>query len=368
MKRILYTFILCFLIKLSFAQEQFVSKYNTLAHELVAEEQLAADTTNTAPVKIQHYQKLLDSIIDACKIVLPKYDHEFKEAEALQTFTSIDSILYSFGFYVCVYVNYLSDALDPVNTIEKSRKEQNCRIYKDKIAYRNKFIKETTIAHKMDCDISCIIYYSVAQVMNYPVFMVEVPDHGFVRWRNNDSTYYNWDTNAAMSVSNDCYKYECIKGLRTGFNDNNEKAMNFLTDMDSKQIKAYRLPFTGLIYQERKKYADAERLYIQAMSMRKNNIYAMYFLAYMYMYDSTYNDASYHSKSYQLANQAFALLPDYKPGKGTVNAITEACGCAEALVGDFAGAIRLVKNSTRNKKLIKGFKRGKRCWEIVNGN
>ena len=43
-----------------------------------------------------------------------------------------------------------------------------------------------------DCDIGTYLYLSIAERLKLPLSAVIAPQHIFVRWRNDDGSYFNW--------------------------------------------------------------------------------------------------------------------------------------------------------------------------------
>jgi hypothetical protein len=76
-------------------------------------------------------------------------------------------------------------------------------------AAQNEPRRSHIIAHRqelfshVDCDISSLLYLSIAEALSLPLRMVEVPQHSFVRWRFNDNTHLNWDTNYGFNKYTD---------------------------------------------------------------------------------------------------------------------------------------------------------------------
>lgn len=58
---------------------------------------------------------------------------------------------------------------------------------------------------KLDCDTSAMIAIAVAHEMGWPVKMVVVPGHAFVRWDDGEGTRFNFD-NDGVSHSNEWYE------------------------------------------------------------------------------------------------------------------------------------------------------------------
>jgi hypothetical protein len=83
-----------------------------------------------------------------------------------------------------------------------------------------------------DCDLASVFYVSVAEKLDLPVFMVEVPGHNFVRWQS-AHVYLNWDPNDGVSISDEDYR------RRWRVKRNDEVVMGYLQNMSRGQIMSY---------------------------------------------------------------------------------------------------------------------------------
>lgn len=55
-----------------------------------------------------------------------------------------------------------------------------------------------------DCDLAAVVYVTAAERLGFPVFVVEVPGHSFVRWESG-TVKVNWDPNDGISYPNNYY-------------------------------------------------------------------------------------------------------------------------------------------------------------------
>jgi tetratricopeptide (TPR) repeat protein len=121
--------------------------------------------------------QVLDNLIDESKeridkIKLDKSFTEYTEEEAVDVLKIIDWVLKNKGF------TYQRGIL--LNTGLKTK--------------------------KIDCDDNSIIYLGIADVLNLPFKLVEVPHHAFVRWHFDEDNYFNWETTCSSKRLDYIYK------------------------------------------------------------------------------------------------------------------------------------------------------------------
>lgn len=63
------------------------------------------------------------------------------------------------------------------------------------------------IFYVVDCDLSSILYFAIAQILNLPAYLNEIPGHNFVRW-SAGGLHVNWDSNYGDSFPNAMYTEE----------------------------------------------------------------------------------------------------------------------------------------------------------------
>lgn len=50
--------------------------------------------------------------------------------------------------------------------------------------------------YRADCDTLSFLYLAIGDILNFPLRMVSLPDHTFIRWYFPDGSYLNWETTA----------------------------------------------------------------------------------------------------------------------------------------------------------------------------
>jgi hypothetical protein len=176
-------------------------KFNTIAHRFLDDEQGAAQVTP------QMYY-VLDNIITEAKArisTLPPPASPSDGAYAKSVLKAVDCVLLRHGF---VYpgrglVQLLSDGLGPTLydvpselTLLQDGQGHNGR--------RAKFISGPGPYYVVDCDIASFIYLAVADEMHFPIHLIDIPAHNFVRWDFPNGSFIDFETMDGM-VTNDAY-------------------------------------------------------------------------------------------------------------------------------------------------------------------
>jgi hypothetical protein len=190
------------------------------------------------PVTPSEYAILDDVIDEARKRLKPipsGLDDTAYEQFAISSLKTIDCVLVSHGF---VYpgiglVQLLSDGLDPT-------------VFSDPIYYqallthrhnlgRTSFIEQRKPGpyYVVDCDIASYLYLAIAEVMRYPLAMVQMPLHNFIRWLRPAGGYFDFEIMDGRETD-DSY-YQALWGIPQKFIG----TPGVLTTMSNTQLLAY---------------------------------------------------------------------------------------------------------------------------------
>jgi tetratricopeptide (TPR) repeat protein len=142
------------------------SRYNTVAHKILS---MGKETEGLD-------YKILDQIIDEVKSRWQPVE-KFDEKQATSALKLIDRILTKSGF----------------------------RYKKTEFLYEGLGLRENRKRY-LDCDTYSAIYLGIAEAIGLQLKAVHVPGHMFVRWHNDDSTYFNWETTAGMKMTDKEYR------------------------------------------------------------------------------------------------------------------------------------------------------------------
>ena len=137
------------------------AEFDTLGHRLLRLE------AAVEPVPAQTY-RLLDRILGLARERLGTSAVSDRRGAA-RTLREVGRLLHELGFRYRGEVHSLAEALAPLEARSRIR--------------------------RFDCDTGSFIYLSIAEELDLPLTLVEIPDHNFVRWRLPDGGHLDWDTN-----------------------------------------------------------------------------------------------------------------------------------------------------------------------------
>jgi len=206
----------------------YTPRYHTTAREFLDLER------GIGPVTDSEYS-ILDAVIDEAKIRLRPMpagldDVTYKQF-AIDSLKTIDCILVSHGF---VYpgiglVQLLSDGLDPTMFSDAMYYQELLRSPHNE--GRIKFIEQRKPGpyYVVDCDIASYMYLAIAEIIKYPLAMVQMPLHNFIRWKLPGGGYIDFG-----KQTDDNY-YEVLWGIPPKF----VGTPGVLTAMSDAQLLAY---------------------------------------------------------------------------------------------------------------------------------
>ena len=173
--------------------EDYKPRYRTIGHHLLDEERDAGDVTPAM-------YALLDSLIDEGLAALPPLSQDSTPSQsraiALEAMRAVDCLLLRHGFVYPGHgaVQLLSDGLEPITFAdpddlgELRGQSHNVR--------RRRFIEARGQGpfHVVDCDVAAYLYLAIAEVMGYPIHLVEIPQHNFIRWEIGAGEFVDFET------------------------------------------------------------------------------------------------------------------------------------------------------------------------------
>jgi tetratricopeptide (TPR) repeat protein len=309
--------------------DNYVRKYNTIAHKFLDEE------TGAGNVTLSMYA-ILDTIISEAAAELAPYPNSMNEqAErsfAVQSLKSIDCILLRNGF---VYpgrglVQLLSDGLEdtmydvPVYLEELKVQTHNIR--------RRRFIEDRGAGpfHVVDCDVASYIFLAVAEVMGYPVFLVEIPRHNFIRWKFASGGYLNFETMDGFATDDAYYTSGWFIPAKFAGRG------GILETMSGAQAVAYHQASVAIGWAWKGNVERMVESYRRSIATDATHPFALNNLAWFYA-AAPRKEWRDGPKAVEYALQAIARLPDGD------NLDTLACAYAQA--GNFDRAIEIEKEA-----------------------
>lgn len=274
-------------------------------------------------------------------------DMSISRREAIKILQAFDQILLSNNFVVSIPVETLSEGL-----------QLRTRVQIGRPIYR--MAETDTLAdgfYAVDCDLGSILFISLAEAVNIKLYLIEVPNHNFVRWRLDDGTYINWDFNSAQEFTDDQFRNGWSPTARQPFSKDEEIASGYLKDLTPAEVRAYYLGAMGNRAKSEKNYDKAERLFKTSIKTYSAQQLSLNNLSWLYLTVPKFNQDTYHLQAYELSKKVNALNPfsiEYKD--------TYSCACAA--VGKFIEAIEIEKLARNKPKRFNAYRNGKTCLDI----
>jgi hypothetical protein len=303
----------------------YVRKYDTIGHRFLDSEVGAGDVTTAM-------YAILDALIDESIAVLKPYTPGLPAAQAKQfavdSLKSIDCILLRHGFVYPGHglVQLLSDGLGPtmyqdtIDLWELRHQIHNIR--------RQKFIDARASGpfYVVDCDVASFIYLAIAEVMKYPVHLVEIPRHNFVRWQFDSNAYVDFETMDGAETDDDYYK------ANWGIPETFVGRGGILETMNEKQTIAYHDAAVAVSWSWRGDLARMVELYLQSIATDATHSFALNNLAWFYaaVPKTELRDGA---KAVEYGLRSVAILAD--------GDTLDTLACAYAQNGDFMRAIEV---------------------------
>ncbi len=298
-------------------------KYHTIAQTLLERERGAGPVT---PSEFAILDSLIDEGVSRLRPIptnLSDRDYDTFAGQALRT---IDCVLVRHGF---VYpgkglVQLLSDGLDP--TMYPTSTDVQSLLNSGHNLGRQEFIKARAPGpfYVVDCDIASFIYLGIAEQMSYPLYLVDMPLHNFVRWVRYDGRFIDFETMDG-SVTSDAY-YVSGWSIPAGF----VGVGGILTTMSRPQVIAYADFTSGNALIWKGEYTKAIKKYEDGVSLDSIHSESANQLAWFY---SVVPDQRFRngSKAVHFAQIAAGILPD--------GDVLDTLACAYGAAGDFPDAL-----------------------------
>ena len=241
----------------SVAEPKQPQSYETITHEVVRSE-LNGDTN--LPARLALLDRMVgESLAELDRLPSPKTE----KARARQFFSAVDKVIVcnNFIFPPEGLVDLVSDALVPTNSLPLDSVKLALG-WDDNQRRRNQIkdnFRRGGSFYISDCDTTAMIYLAVAEAKGYPVFLVQIPGHAFVRW---DSAVLkmNWDANLGESYPDSYYRAE-------GHLPENGEKLPFLKTLTREQTLGYWLSILGVRHEDEGAYAKAAADFARACQL-----------------------------------------------------------------------------------------------------
>lgn len=308
---------------------EYLPKYYTVVHKLLDVEKSVADVT---PMMYS----IMDSLIDEARISLHKPPKNLNQDQARlfaeDALKTIDCILLRHGFVYPGHgaVQLLSDGLGPTmykdgnDLLELKNQAANIR--------RRAFINARGNGpfYVVDCDIGSYLYIAIAQVMDYPLQLVDIPNHNFVRWELGSGQYLNYETMEGFATDDNYYlKNWQIPKKFAG------KA-GILLSMNDQEMMAYHDASVAMAWSWKHNYEKMIEYYLRSISMDPTRALSFNNLAWYYSIVPKI-ELRDGKKAVSYAQKSASLLPTGDE--------FDTLACAHAQAGDFKTALAMEKKA-----------------------
>lgn len=120
----------------------------------------------------------------------------------------------------------------------------------------------------LDCDTSSFVVLAIAHEKNWPVHLVQVPDHTFVRWDDGQGVRFNMDF---KEIHSDTYY-----ARRNHVSPVSVSAGTYMTNRDLNDVLAHFLTLRGLAYMHRDKLDEAAKDFSWAVQLDPASAWAFH--------------------------------------------------------------------------------------------
>jgi tetratricopeptide (TPR) repeat protein len=182
-----------------------------------------------------------------------------------------------------------------------------------------------------DCDVASFIYLKVAEELDLPVFLVEVPGHNFLRWEEKNARV-SWDPNDGMIVQ------ETLYSPKSQIEQKEYRVFGYLENRSVSRIRSYWLTRSGQSSARQGNHKRANQLFREAVAADSNDVSAQNELAW---HLATTPDRALRNgrEARDIAEKLVAQLPRRKWLE------TLAAACAES--GDFSAAVEFLRDAKK---------------------
>lgn len=225
-------------------------QYATICHTILEREAVADPVTDDM-------FRLLDQLISEAQ--LRNLSAHATKKEAIDALHEIDKLLIAHGF---IYppvgrTPLLRDGLTPYDIDETGLAEiRQSSHNKRRSTYFS--THSTGPFRSVDCDIASFLYLGIADALELPLFLVEAPEHNFVRWYFSDETYLNWETMDGEMRTDADYKRDYI------ISEELIQGGVYLSKMTREDTLGYCHFIVGVALEQKKQWKQALKEYLLA--------------------------------------------------------------------------------------------------------
>ncbi len=305
--------------------------YHTIAHQFLDDEKAVSQVT-------VEMVAILDALIAEAVAILPPYPRNLQAEQArpfaVQALNQIDCILLRHGF---VYpgrgtVQLLSDGLVPTR-FPKFRYLNDVYRHPHNIRRRT-FVKARGFGpfYVVDCDIAAYLYIAIGQVLGYPLHLIDIPNHIFVRWELGEGRFINYETMDGLVTDDHYYrrKWQIPDALI--------QKGGILRSMSIVEAKAYHDASIAEAWSWQQAHQATRDGYLRAIQHDATRPFALNNLAWFYIAAPLpkADNAAMAIKYAQLAAKVFPTGDNF-----------DTLACAYAQAHDFTRALNTAKQAMR---------------------
>lgn len=326
---------------------EYRSEYLSIGHRILQEDDRAE------PVSDAVFQRLDSVVAQVVNEVTVGPVNTIDEARAV--LESIEHVVTSTNF-VCSIPYYLvhsfSEGLQP-------------RILDSQLAFasENALRRTHILANEdeefshVDCDLSSLLYLCIAEALQLPLCMVEVPQHNFVRWRLSDTLHLNWDTNYGFNKFTD-NEYASLYGVDPTHIVNG----TYLADLSAANVEGYFSFVRGITFQRANEYACAIAEYRAAVNNYPQSPSSRNNIAWLFVSVRDVQQIVTSDEALQLQLEACDIDRSHS--------YLDTLACVYAERRDFTSAIQFeteaynLNPSPEYQEMIEAFRDGKTWFEV----
>ncbi|MBE2212606.1 MAG: hypothetical protein IAE82_01950 [Opitutaceae bacterium] len=302
----------------------------------IAESLLALERMGDA--SIRHHAELLatvDLAVTRYRASTPEPASSESEGQrATRFFRTVDRALVDRGYLFppTGLVELLHQALEPRTLtradLERALKHLENRRRAETLA---RFHGAGSTLHVVDCDVAGVFYLAAAERLGFPVVLVCVPNHMFVRW-SSPTIRRNWDPNLGAAFDDAHYVTEC------GVTEDGRMLLGWLADMPRTRVFSTWHRNIAHWHERHRRHDEALAAHRAAVAADPTDLEAANALGWFLATcpDPGHRDAA---EARAIASRLVALAPR--------SAWIDTLAAAQAELGDFAAAIETKRNSPR---------------------
>ena len=158
----------------------------------------------------------------------------------------------------------------------------------------------------VDCDVASYIYLAIAEVMKYPVHLVEIPKHNFVRWVFAGGSHLDFETMDGFETDDEYYRKNWFIA------DEFIGRGGILDTMNERQTVAYHDASVAVAWSWRGDITRMINSYLQSIATDSTHGFALNNLAWFFA-AAPKLELRDGTKALRYALQAATVIPDGIP-------------------------------------------------------